>query len=124
MRIEAIIATIWIFTTYTRAVMYFYVSVVVFSNIFNIKDYRAFTTALGMIMFFYSSIVFPTVPSSGEFNKNIWLFYAATYGLVMPLITAKLKNIIKKHHHSQQYNKMHFCRSIWLDWMIVMNIYE
>ncbi|MEY8756753.1 endospore germination permease [Peribacillus frigoritolerans] len=105
MRIEAIIATIWIITTYTRAVMYFYVSVVVFSNIFNIKDYRPFTTALGMIMVFYSSIVFPTVPSSGEFNKNIWLFYAATYGLVMPLllfITAKLKNIIKKHHHSQQ----------------------
>ncbi|USK78391.1 endospore germination permease [Peribacillus frigoritolerans] len=105
MRIEAIIATIWIITTYTRVVMYFYVSVVVFSNIFNIKDYRPFTTALGMIMVFYSSIVFPTVPSSGEFNKNIWLFYAATYGLVMPLllfITAKLKNIIKKLHHSQQ----------------------
>ncbi|MEW5551593.1 endospore germination permease [Peribacillus frigoritolerans] len=105
MRIEAIIATIWIITTYTRAVMYFYVSVVVFSNIFNIKDYRPFTTALGMIMVFYSSIVFPTVSSSGKFNKNIWLFYVATYGLVMSLllfITVKLKNIIKKHHHSQQ----------------------
>ncbi|MFJ7307286.1 GerAB/ArcD/ProY family transporter [Peribacillus frigoritolerans] len=125
MQIEAIIATIWIITTYTRVVMYFYVSVVVFSNIFNIKDYRPFTTALGMIMVFYSSIVFPTVPSSGEFNKNIWLFYAATYGLVMPLllfITAKLKNIIKKPTIANYDNKMHF--SIWLDWMIVMNIYE
>ncbi|MES1038554.1 GerAB/ArcD/ProY family transporter [Peribacillus simplex] len=105
MRIEAIIATIWIFTTYTRTVMYFYVSVVVFSNIFNIKDYRPFTTAIGMNMFF-SLIVFPMVPSSGEFNKNIWLFYAATYGLVMPLlliITAKFKNkTINKHHGSQQ----------------------
>ncbi|MDQ0883486.1 hypothetical protein QFZ73_004497 [Peribacillus sp. V2I11] len=53
MRIEAIIATILIFTTYTRTVMYFYVSFVVFSNIFNIKDYRPFTTALGMIMVFF-----------------------------------------------------------------------
>ncbi|MFS0812182.1 hypothetical protein [Peribacillus phoenicis] len=82
--------------------MYFYVSVVVFSNIFNIKDYRPFTTALGMIMVL---IVFPTVPSSGEFNRNIWLFYARTYGLVMPLllfITAKFKNAINKHHGSQQ----------------------
>ncbi|NCT37760.1 GerAB/ArcD/ProY family transporter [Bacillus sp. EB93] len=99
MRIEAVIATIWIFTTYTRTVMYFYVSVVVFSNIFNIKDHRPFTTALGMIMVFYSLIVFPTVSSSGEYNKNIWLFHAAAFGLVMPLllfITAKFRNIIKK----------------------------
>ncbi|WP_144552486.1 hypothetical protein [Peribacillus simplex] len=98
MRIEAIIATIWIFTTYTRTVMYFYVSVVVFSNIFNIKDYRPFTKALGMIMVFYSSIVFPTVPSAGEFNKNIWLFHASILGLVMPLllfITAKFKISLK-----------------------------
>ncbi|TDL92858.1 spore gernimation protein [Vibrio vulnificus] len=105
MRIEAIIAMIWIFTSYTRTVMYFYVSVVVFSNLFNIKDYRPFTTALGMIMVFCSLIVFPTVSSSGEFNKNIWLFYASTYGLVMPLIlfiTAKFRNIIKKPHGRQQ----------------------
>jgi spore germination protein KB len=104
MRIEAVIATIWIFTTYTRTVMYFYVSVVVFSNIFNIKDYRPFTTALGVIMVFYSLIVFPTVSSSGEYNKNIWLFHAAAFGLVMPLllfITAKFRNIFKKHHGSQ-----------------------
>ncbi|MGE7905776.1 hypothetical protein ACQKNS_15370 [Peribacillus sp. NPDC094092] len=104
-RVEAIIAMIWIFTIYTRTVMYFYVSVVVFSNIFKIKDYRPFTTALGMIMVFYSLIVFPTVPLAGEFNKNIWLFHASIFGLVMPLllfITVKFKNIIKKHYGGQQ----------------------
>ncbi|MBT2618388.1 MULTISPECIES: endospore germination permease [unclassified Bacillus (in: firmicutes)] len=105
MRIEAVIATIWIFTTYTRTVMYFYVSVVVFSNIFNIKDYRPFTTALGMIMVCYSLIVFPTVSSSGEYNKHIWLFHVAAFGLVLPLllfITAKFRNIIKKPPGRQQ----------------------
>ncbi|MBT2716691.1 endospore germination permease [Bacillus sp. ISL-57] len=105
MRIEAAIATIWIFTTYTRTVMYFYVSVVVFSNIFNIKDYRPFTTALGMIMVCYSLIVFPTVSSSGEYNKHIWLFHVAAFGLVLPLllfITAKFRNIIKKPPGRQQ----------------------
>ncbi|MGE7759552.1 GerAB/ArcD/ProY family transporter [Peribacillus sp. NPDC097895] len=98
-RIEAIIATIWIITTYTRTVMYFYVSVVVFTNIFNLKDYRPFTTALGMIMIFLSIIIFPTVQVSGDFNKNIWLFYASTFGLIMPLlllIIVKLKNTMNK----------------------------
>ncbi|WP_370015593.1 endospore germination permease [Peribacillus sp. B2I2] len=98
-RIEAIIATIWIITTYTRTVLYFYVSVVVFANIFNIKDYRPFTTVLGMIMILSSLFIFPTVQSSGEFNKNIWFFYALTFGLVMPLsllIMVKIKKMIKK----------------------------
>ncbi|CAH0188297.1 hypothetical protein SRABI96_01608 [Peribacillus sp. Bi96] len=78
MRIEAIIATIWIITTYTRTV---------------------FTTALGMIMIFLSIIIFPTVQVSGEFNNNIWLFFASTFGLIMPLlllIIGKLKNTMNK----------------------------
>ncbi|UVI28588.1 GerAB/ArcD/ProY family transporter [Paenibacillus spongiae] len=85
-RIEAVLAFLWIITTFFRAVMYFYVSVAVFANLFKLNDYRPLVSPLGMIMVALSLIIFPNVQVSGEFNKEIWLFYASSYGLIMPLL--------------------------------------
>jgi spore germination protein KB len=104
MRIEAFLGAIWVITTFIRAVMYFYVSVVVFVNLFNIKDYRAFTTPLGMITVLLSLIVYPNVQAAGAYNKEIWLFYAATYGLALPLLLLsvyKIKKFIKKRQQRE-----------------------
>ncbi|MNI55967.1 Spore germination protein [compost metagenome] len=95
-RIEAIIAFTWIITTYIRTVMYFHVSVVVFANLFEIKNHRPLSAPLGMLMIVLSLIVFPNAQYVADFNKDIWLFYASTYGLVLPLLllcTAKIRKV-------------------------------
>lgn len=94
-RIEAILAFTWVITTYIRSVMYFHVSVVVFANLFEIKDYRSLIAPLGMLMIVLSLIVFPNAQYVADFNKDIWLFYASTYGFLLPLLllcTAKIRN--------------------------------
>jgi spore germination protein KB len=94
-RIEAILAFTWIITTYIRSVMYFHVSVVVFANLFEIKDHRSLIAPLGMLMIVLSLILFPNVQYVANFNKEIWLFYALTYGFILPLLllfTAKIRN--------------------------------
>ncbi|MBM7585625.1 spore germination protein KB [Bacillus pakistanensis] len=104
MRIEAVLAVTWVITTYIRAVVYFYVSVVVFANLFNIKDHHPFATPLGMMMTLLSLIVYPNVQVVMEYNKEIWMFYAATFGLVLPILllsVTKIKKVIKKRHQSE-----------------------
>jgi spore germination protein KB len=94
MRIEAILAFIWLCSTYIRAVMYFHVSLAVFANLFGIKNDRPLSAPLGMIMIVLSLLITPGELT--EFLKDTWLFYAATFGLVLPLLllgTAKIRNL-------------------------------
>ncbi|MDQ0215820.1 spore germination protein KB [Oikeobacillus pervagus] len=94
-RIEAIIALVWVITSYIRTVMYFYVAVAVLANIFEIKDHRPLTMPLGIIFIFLSLIVYPDVQAVGQYNKEIWFFYASTYGLIMPILLLSIAKIQK-----------------------------
>ena len=96
-RIEAVIALIWTLTTFIRSALYFYTAVIVFTNLFEIKDYRPFIAPLGTIMIFLTLIIHPNVQKVAQYNKEIWFFYAGTYGLLMPillLIIAKVRKAV------------------------------
>ncbi len=102
-RLEAIIAFNWIITTYFRGVIYFHCSLVVFANLFEIKDARPFSLPLGMLMIVLSLIAFPNTQAVGHFIKHIWLFYGSTFGLLLPFVllcTSKIRSLfgVPKHN--------------------------
>jgi spore germination protein KB len=93
-RIEAFLALFWIMTLFIRGVVYFYVSVIVFSNIFEVKDYRPLCWPFGMIMVVFSLILYPNIQAEGTYNKDIWLPYVSIVGLFLPLlllVTARIR---------------------------------
>jgi spore germination protein KB len=98
-RIEAFLALFWIMTVFIRGVVYFYVSVVVFSNIFEVKDYRHLCSPLGMIMVVFSLILFPNIQAAATYDKDIWLPFVSVVGLFMPLlllVAARIRNWVDR----------------------------
>lgn len=95
-RIEAIIALLWIITSYIRAIMYFYVCVMITSNIFEIKSSRPIILPLGFLITVLSMIIFPNAQHVSIYNKEIWLYYVSTFGILVPFIllcTAKVRKL-------------------------------
>ncbi|MFD2442839.1 endospore germination permease [Bacillus sp. CGMCC 1.16607] len=95
-RIEAIVATMWIFTIYFKMSLYFYASVIGLAQIFNLKDYRPLTLPLGVIAVSLSLILYPNVIKSITFDKEIWPLYVSTYGLALPFLLLAVSTLRKK----------------------------
>jgi spore germination protein KB len=94
-RIEAIIAFIWLISTFIRAVMYFHVSLVVFAGLFGIQNVRPLSAPLGMFMIVLSLVIAPSDHYIADFLKDTWFFYAGTFGLVLPLLLLGIAKIRK-----------------------------
>lgn len=98
-RIEAIMGIMWIITIYFKMTLYVYASVTGLAQILKLKEKRALTLPLGMLLVVISMIVHPDVIHSYVYDKKIWPPYVATYGVVLPLILlviAKLRQLKQK----------------------------
>ncbi|MCF6409808.1 GerAB/ArcD/ProY family transporter [Pseudalkalibacillus salsuginis] len=85
-RIDAIMAGMWMITIYFKLILYFYASVLGFTQILEIKDYRPFTLPLGMIAIVLSVIVYPNVVYQQEWDTKTANAYSLTVGLFLPLL--------------------------------------
>lgn len=85
-RIEAIMAGMWMITIYFKLVVYFYASVLGFTQILNIKEFRPFTLPLGMIAIVLSLVVYPNVAYMQEWDLKTGMAYSLTVGLFFPLL--------------------------------------
>nr|WP_150959960.1 endospore germination permease [Aneurinibacillus sp. XH2] len=85
-RVEVIVATLWFVTIYYKMTILFYVSATGLTHIFKLKDYRPLTLPLGMILAILSLIVHPDYAHNDYYNKQIWLPYGGTYGIILPLV--------------------------------------
>jgi len=94
-RLEVIMAFLWIITIFYRVLIYFYATVIGIAQIFNLKDYRSLLLPLGMILVVVSLIVSPNVVYTDVYNKDIWVLYASTYGLFLPLVLLVVSKIRK-----------------------------
>ncbi|WP_312118067.1 GerAB/ArcD/ProY family transporter [Brevibacillus reuszeri] len=99
-RIEIIMAGMWFITIFFRVCCYFYASVIGLAQTLNLKDYRFLVLPLGIIVIALSLIVHPNIVHSEEYNKREWIPYAATYGLVLPLLLLGIQSLRKKESES------------------------
>ncbi|GIO04821.1 germination protein [Brevibacillus reuszeri] len=100
-RIEIVMAGMWFITIFFRVSCYFYASVIGLAQTLNLKDYRFLVLPLGILMIILSLIVHPNIVHSEEYNKHEWITYAATYGLLLPLLLLGVNAFRKKGKESQ-----------------------
>lgn len=95
-RIEAVMAIMWFITIYYRIYFYVYGAMLGMKQLFNLKDYRPLILPVGMLLVVLSLIVHPNVMHSEEYNRSVWLPYAATYCIVLPLLLIGIHSMRKK----------------------------
>lgn len=95
-RIEALMGTLWIIALYYKATIYFYVTVLGFAQIFNLKDYRPLTIPFGIIAVVISIVIFPDVIYQQRWNTTIGLMFSYTIGIFLLLLLIVVYAIRRK----------------------------
>lgn len=93
-RVEAIMAGLWIITTFFKLQICYYVSALVLAQTLEMHDYRSLTLPLAMILMVLSVVIAPDISYLVNFLANIWTPYSLVFGLCMPLflfVIAKVK---------------------------------
>lgn len=94
-RVEAITAMVWIIAIFYKTVLYFYGAVIGFSEILSLKDYKALTLPLGVIIVILSQVIYPDVVYEMNWDTTTWIPYVFTNAILIPLfliIVDKMKN--------------------------------
>lgn len=87
-RLEFIVAAVWIITLLSRAILYFYAGVVGLAQLLGLKDQRRIILPLALIILVISGIAFADVIYQSVWDTLVWPPFAATFGLVLPVILA------------------------------------
>ncbi|WP_169525177.1 GerAB/ArcD/ProY family transporter [Pseudalkalibacillus hwajinpoensis] len=96
-RIEVIVAIIWMLSIYFKLVLLYYVSALGLSQVIEMEDYRPLLFPLGIITIVLAQISYPDIVYVQEFISKTWIFYASTYGFLLPvflLLIARIRKII------------------------------
>jgi len=100
-RMEFIIAIIWIISQFMINLLFFYAAVKALAEFLGLKDHRRIVLPLALIILVMSGVTFPDTIYQSNWNSIVWTPYAATFGLVIPLIMLIVLWIkvrrIKKH---------------------------
>lgn len=104
-RLESIMAWIWIMTVSSKVIITFYASLLAFSKIFNLKDYKIIVLPLALILQVLAIIVYPNASYTIMFVSKIHFPYAATIGLIIPLLLLLVAKLRKKGITRYSINK-------------------
>lgn len=95
-RLEVIMAGIWFITIYFKLTICFYASTTTFAELLRLKDARQLYLPFGMIMIILSIIAYPNAAYFITFASKIWVFYSATFGLLIPILLLSVAMIRNK----------------------------
>lgn len=95
-RIEAVMATIWIVSTYFKGAVYFYCFVLGSAQLFKLRSYRLLILPATMIVFGMASIIAPNITYYVSMIVNYWLDWDITCSLVIPLLALLVYHIRQK----------------------------
>ncbi len=85
-RIEAIMATVWIISTYFKAVIYFYCFLLGTAQFLKLKTYRPLILPTGMMLFGMAIIIAPNITYYVSMIVYYWIDWDITCSTVIPLV--------------------------------------
>jgi spore germination protein KB len=85
-RLEAVIAIVWFISLYFRVTIYMYAIMLGIRQIFNLKNVRPLALPLGMILIASSFIVYPNFGYRQIWDKETWVPYTLSLGILLPLL--------------------------------------
>lgn len=95
-RVEILMAGMWFLTIFFKTSFYSYHFITGLAQIFGLKDYRPLVLPYGMILVVYSLVVYPNVVYMMDFDTKIWIPFALTICLFIPLIMLGIGSIQMK----------------------------
>ncbi|MGG4394247.1 endospore germination permease [Paenibacillus thiaminolyticus] len=97
-RIEAIVAGMWLITTFVKVSIYFYSGMSGLLRIAGRTSYRAILLPLVLLLVLISVRIFPNSASENRFNETGWIVSALLVWVAFPLVLligVKLKSFFK-----------------------------
>ncbi|MGM0880395.1 MAG: GerAB/ArcD/ProY family transporter [Bacillota bacterium] len=85
-RVEILMAGMWFMTIFFKTSFYSYSFLKGLAQICGLKDHRPLALPYGIILVVYSLVVYPNVVYMMDFDSKIWVPYALTTCLFLPLI--------------------------------------
>lgn len=95
-RIEAMLAIMWIVTTYFKTILNFYALMHGIANLTKLSDPKLATLPLGMILVVSSLVSFPDITYFNDLVANYWPYLDFTICLALPLLLLGLHFTAKK----------------------------
>jgi spore germination protein KB len=97
-RIEAIIAGLWFISIFFKLSISFYATTFTLAQIFNLKEYRMLVFPLGMLVVVFSLVSSPNIIYNFTTVLEVWVFFAGTFGLLLPLLLIGVAAFRKRLH--------------------------
>lgn len=85
-RVEALMAALWIISIFMKISICFKVSTEVLRDALRLQEVRPLILPLAMIMICMSLVTYPDIVYSTRFIHIYWTPYAATFGVLLPLV--------------------------------------
>ncbi|MBP1903948.1 spore germination protein KB [Paenibacillus turicensis] len=103
-RLEALIATAWIISTYFKTVLYYYAFVLGFAQLLKLNSYKYLIIPVSFLLYGLSEIISPNIIFLLKSIPKSWVDWDITHGLFFPLMLI-LVNKIRKRHSQKKLKK-------------------
>ncbi len=100
-RFEFVVAISWFSTFFFICILFFYASVIGFSQLFGLKNYRKIVLPFGLIVFVLSQVVYPNILYEVNWLNLVWPPYIITYAFVLPIFLLLISSIKKRWFKSK-----------------------
>lgn len=95
-RIEAIMATAWLITTFVKTMIYFYAFTTGIAQVCRLHNFRPYILPAGMLMFGLSILIAPDIMYYTSTITPYWLDWDLTNAVVIPLVLLGIHAIRQK----------------------------
>ncbi|WP_019119498.1 GerAB/ArcD/ProY family transporter [Brevibacillus massiliensis] len=85
-RVEVILGIIWFLTIFFKFILYVYGLSIGLAQLLRLKEYRALTLPLGMILVPLSLLISPNISYLFTVERLYWPFFNATYSVLLPFL--------------------------------------
>ncbi|WP_195574925.1 GerAB/ArcD/ProY family transporter [Paenibacillus sp. 1001270B_150601_E10] len=90
-RVEAMVAIMWLITTFVKLSLYFFASVSGLVHIARLKSERSVLMPMGFILVILSVDIFPNSVYEAKFNSADWIVSISCVGVILPLFLLIVK---------------------------------
>lgn len=94
-RLEILITGIWTITLFFRIGIYYYSSLTIISELFDLSNYKKIVIPLGFLSLVFSQVVYPNVAYEIDWDGTVWVVYSTIFAVILP-VTLLLISIVKK----------------------------
>jgi spore germination protein KB len=104
-RIEVTVAFVFVVTAFMKASVCLFVACRGISKLFNLNDYRSIVIQLGLIMIYFSLIIYDSIMEMKDWAFMIYPYYAFPFQVIIPIIMLIAAEIKTRRKRGKQVNR-------------------